>query len=61
MSKDFKIEFGKKLKELRLKKGLTQEQLSFEANVSRSHIGMIEQAKRDISLGDIAKLLGETF
>lgn len=56
MSKDFKIEFGKKLKELRLKKGLTQEQLSFEANVSRSHIGMIEQAKRDISLSAIFRL-----
>lgn len=48
--------FGQKLKELRLKKGLTQEQLSFESNVSRSHIGMIEQAKRDVSLSAIFRL-----
>lgn len=48
--------FGQKLKELRLKKVLTQEQLSFESNVSRSHIGMIEQAKRDVSLSAIFRL-----
>lgn len=56
MNKEFQKEFGNKLRELRLKKGLTQEELSFESNVSRSHIGMIEQGKRDISLSAIFRL-----
>ncbi|MDD3014468.1 MAG: helix-turn-helix transcriptional regulator [Candidatus Gastranaerophilales bacterium] len=56
MNKEFQKEFGKKLRELRIKKGLTQEELSFESYISRSHIGMIEQGKRDISLSAIFKL-----
>jgi transcriptional regulator with XRE-family HTH domain len=56
MSNKFKIDFGKKLKELRLSKGLTQEELYFRSTVSRSHIGMIEKGKRDITLSAIFKL-----
>ena len=56
MSNTFKIDFGKKLKELRLSKGLTQEELYFKSTVSSSHIGMIEKGKRDITLSAIFKL-----
>lgn len=56
MSNTFKTDFGKKLKELRLSKGLTQEELYFKSTVSRSHIGMIEKGKRDITLSAIFKL-----
>ncbi len=56
MSTTFKIAFGKKLKELRLSKDLTQEELYFKSTVSRSHIGMIEKGKRDITLSTIFKL-----
>lgn len=56
MSNTFKIDFGKKLKELRISKGLTQEELYFKSTVSRSHIGMIEKGKRDITLSAIFKL-----
>jgi len=56
MSNDFKIDFGKKLKELRKSKGLTQEELYFKSGISRSHIGMIEKGKRDITLSAIFKL-----
>ena len=56
MSNTFKIDFGKKLKELRLSKGLTQEELYFKSTISRSHIGMIEKGKRDITLSAIFKL-----
>lgn len=45
MSNTFKTDFGKKLKELRLSKGLTQEELYFKSTVSRSHIGMIERER----------------
>ena len=56
MNKDFQIKFGEKIKNLREQKGLTQEKLSFESNISRSHIGMIEHGKRDISLSAVFKL-----
>lgn len=56
MSNNFKKDFGKKLKELRQSKGLTQEELYFKSNISRSHIGMIEKGKRDITLSAVFKL-----
>ncbi len=56
MVKSFREDFGKKLKQLRQEKKITQEELSFRANVSRSHIGMIEKGLRDISLSFIFKL-----
>ena len=56
MNKDFHKDFGNKLKELRRQKGLTQEELFFESGVSRSHIGMVENGKRDISLSAIFKI-----
>lgn len=56
MSNTFKIDFGKKLKELRLNRNLTQEELYFKSTISRSHIGMIEKGKRDITLSAIFKL-----
>lgn len=56
MSNSFKKDFGKKLKELRQSKGLTQEELYFKSTVSRSHIGMIEKGKRDVTLSAVFKL-----
>jgi len=52
----FRIQFGKRLKELRVQNGITQEELSFRSGVSRSHIGMLEKGLRDISLNCIFKL-----
>lgn len=56
MSKVLLKNFSIKLKELREKKGLTQEELACDAEVSRSTIGMIEVGKRDITLGKLEKL-----
>ena len=61
MNKEFLIKFGNKIKEFRTQKGLTQEELAFEAGVSRSTIAMVEVAQRDIILSkvvDIANALG---
>ncbi|EKE02423.1 MAG: hypothetical protein ACD_20C00391G0017 [uncultured bacterium] len=61
MNKEFLIKFGNKIKEFRIQKGLTQEELAFEAGVSRSTIAMVEVAQRDIILSkivDIANALG---
>ena len=56
MGNTFKIDFGKRIKELRTLQKITQEELSFRSGVSRSHIGMIEKGLRDISLTCIFKL-----
>ena len=54
-------EIGKKLKELRKKKGLSQEELAYKAGLHRTYIGMIERAEKNITLinaNKVAKALG---
>jgi transcriptional regulator with XRE-family HTH domain len=48
--------FGEVLKELRLKKGLTQEGLALDAETERSHISALERAEKGPSLGTILRL-----
>lgn len=48
--------FGEKVRELRKKQGLSQEQLSFKANLHRTYIGMIERAEKNITLVNIEKI-----
>lgn len=48
------------LKELRIKKGLTQEQLANECGVQRTTITMIELGENKPSV-ELAKKLGEVF
>lgn len=55
MSKEILIKFGKKIREERLKKGLSQEELASKAGVHRTYIGMIERAEKNITLENIEK------
>ncbi|WP_235062605.1 helix-turn-helix domain-containing protein [Thalassobacillus devorans] len=48
--------FGKHLKEIRVKKNYTQEQLAEEAGFTRSYYTEIETGKRNISLINLYKL-----
>jgi transcriptional regulator with XRE-family HTH domain len=50
------IKFGKRIKELRLREGLSQEQFSYKVNVHRTYIGMVERAEKNISLVNIEKI-----
>lgn len=56
MKKDVLVKFGKKVKEERLKMGLSQEQLATRAKVHRTYIGMIERAEKNITLKNIQKI-----
>jgi transcriptional regulator with XRE-family HTH domain len=47
-------EFGIRIRELRTKQDLSQEQLSFKTGFHRTYIGMIERGERNISLTNIA-------
>jgi transcriptional regulator with XRE-family HTH domain len=50
------LKFGKKVREIRQQKGLSQEQLAHIANVHRTYIGMIERAEKNITLINIYKI-----
>jgi transcriptional regulator with XRE-family HTH domain len=56
MKKRILIKFGIRVREERLKKGLSQEELAGRAGVHRTYIGMIERAEKNITLGNIEKL-----
>ncbi|AHN70701.1 helix-turn-helix domain-containing protein [Aggregatibacter actinomycetemcomitans] len=48
--------FGKKVKELRKQKGLSQEALALLCDLDRSYIGGVERGERNISLINIYKI-----
>lgn len=50
------ILFGDRVRELRKVKGLSQEDLSFKAELHRTYIGMIERAEKNITLTNIEKI-----
>jgi ribosome-binding protein aMBF1 (putative translation factor) len=54
--KDVRIRFGRRLRELRAKRKLSQEALSFEADLDRSYIGQVERGECNISVENMAKL-----
>ena len=56
MCNSFMIALGENIKKIRKEKKLTQEKLSLEAMVSRSHIAMIETGKRDVTVSTLFKL-----
>ncbi len=47
---------GQRIQQLRKEKGLTQENLSLESDISRSHIAMIEAGKRDVTISSMFKV-----
>jgi len=49
-------EFGDRIRNLRAKKNISQEVLSFETGFHRTYIGMIERGERNISLSNMAVL-----
>ena len=50
------VSFGDKVRELRKEKNLSQEELSFKADLHRTYIGMIERAEKNITLVNIEKI-----
>ena len=56
MCNDFKKDLGINIRKIRQQKKMTQEDLSLESTVSRSHIAMIEAGKRDITISSLFKI-----
>jgi transcriptional regulator with XRE-family HTH domain len=53
---DIKIQFGLKIKQLRIEKGLSQEALAHKADIDRTYVPGIESGKRNVSIVVIEKL-----
>jgi len=52
---------GQRIREMRLEKGFTQEELAHQSDIDRSYIGGVERGERNLSfdkLCEIAKALG---
>lgn len=56
MSKATQKQFGKRLRQLRRERGLSQEELGVKANLHRTYIGTIERAEKNISIENMSKL-----
>ncbi len=50
------IAFGERVRELRKERELSQEELSYKADLHRTYIGMIERAEKNITLLNISKI-----
>jgi len=49
-------QFGKRVRELRLAMGLSQEEMAFKIGVHRTYLGGIERGERNPSLKNIAAI-----
>ena len=50
------VSFGNKVREERLRLGLSQEELADRAGLHRTYIGMIERAEKNVTLINIKKI-----
>jgi len=53
---DLLVRFGKRVREVRRKRGLSQEALALESGLDRSYVGQVERGERNLSLKNIQKL-----
>ncbi len=64
MGTDIRKRFGQRVRELRLARKLSQEELAFRAGVHRTYLGSIERGERNVALRNIdliASALGITL
>lgn len=56
VNREILIKFGQRVRQLRKEKKLSQEDLSFKADLHRTYIGMIERAEKNITLVNIERI-----
>ncbi len=55
-NREILVKFGQRVREIRKEKNLSQEDLSYKADLHRTYIGMIERAEKNITLVNIEKI-----
>ena len=53
---DIKSKIGRRIKEIREQKSVSQKDLSFKADLDRSYIASVESGQRNISIVNIEKI-----
>ena len=53
---DINKKIGQRIRELRQDRGLSQEQLAFEADLHRAYIGQIERGEKNIGVQNLEKI-----
>lgn len=56
MKQDIVARFGRKIRDLRIAAGLSQEELAARSRVHRTYIGMIERGEKNITIRNVDKL-----
>lgn len=56
MKEDILKKFATRIRDLRIRKNISQEKLGEISNLHRTYIGMIERAEKNISLKNIQKI-----
>lgn len=54
---DIQKKFGKRVKQLRMEKKLSQEDLAIDANVDRGYLSSLENGKSNITIENMQKIL----
>ncbi len=53
---DFKVNIGKRIKEIRTLKNLTQEAVAWKSDVDRTFMNHVENGKRNLSIESLEKI-----
>ena len=53
---DIKVVFGHRVRLMRKRKGLSQEQLAFRCGLDRTYVGGVERGERNISIVNVEKI-----
>lgn len=56
MDEDIRIRFGRRLREVRQQRGLSQEKLAADAGLARNFISMVETGQRNVTIATVSKL-----
>ena len=56
MAEEIGKRVGQNIRKFRMKKGLTQEGLAFEADLHRAYVGQIERGEKNIGIQNLEKI-----
>jgi transcriptional regulator with XRE-family HTH domain len=56
LEEDIRARFGRRLRELRRERGLSQEELAFRAGLHRTYVSSVERGERNVALINIERL-----
>lgn len=56
MARDIRYSFGQRVRDLRERQGLSQEDLGMKAKIHRTYIGSVERGEQNVSIINIERI-----